>query len=150
MAIWESIQSCSGKSSKFKEVFHTRWLSFEGSVDAMVSNYNSLVSVFLEEKSGKAPSLHKPITSYKFLHVIHFLADILKPLSNLSKSYQQSDLDFSEVTPPLLMSTIETINNLESGQYGTKLQGFLSKMPSEPKVDSDGLLTFLSSERRGH
>ena len=100
MAMLESVQSLSpGQSSRFKQVFHTRWLSFEGSVDALVTNYSSLLSVFLEEKSGKSLMLHKPVSCYKFLYVAHFLNDCLKPLVILSKMYQKSDIDFSEVTP---------------------------------------------------
>ena len=80
MSMLEAIQSITpGQSSRFKQVFHTRWLSFEGSVDAMVTNYSSLISVFLEERSGKALSLHKSLTCYKFLYVAHFLNDVLKP-----------------------------------------------------------------------
>jgi hypothetical protein len=44
-----------------------RWLSFEGSVQAVIDNYPSLVSVFIEENSAKALVMHKPITTYKFL-----------------------------------------------------------------------------------
>ncbi|XP_053388096.1 zinc finger protein 862-like [Mercenaria mercenaria] len=48
MAMLEMLQKVSKvHSSKFKEVFHTRWLSFEGSVDAFIRNFSSLVSVFL-------------------------------------------------------------------------------------------------------
>ncbi|KAG1673513.1 hypothetical protein GQR58_015535 [Nymphon striatum] len=60
MAMLESIQSLfGGQLSRFKQVFHTRWLSFEGSVDAMVINFSGLISVFMEENSGKALSMHK-------------------------------------------------------------------------------------------
>lgn len=55
-------------------------------MDALVRNYGDLVSVFFEERSGKALSLYKPITSYKFLYVVNFMCDILKPLAALSKS----------------------------------------------------------------
>ena len=54
--------------TRLQQVFHTRWLSFEGSVQAVV-NYPSLVSVFIEDNSAKALVMHKPITtSYKFLY----------------------------------------------------------------------------------
>ncbi|XP_053388248.1 zinc finger protein 862-like [Mercenaria mercenaria] len=147
MAMLESIQQHSqGKCLKFKEVFHTRWLSFEGSVEAMVRNYGDLVSVFLEESSGKALSLYKPITSYKFLYVVHFLCDLLKPLAALSKTFQKSDLDFSEVMP-MLHSTIDRVEHLGSKKDGTYLSGFISQVPDEPQVGDDGLTTF---EYQGH
>ncbi|XP_045211119.2 zinc finger protein 862-like [Mercenaria mercenaria] len=147
MVMLEAIQHHSqGKCLKFKEVFHTRWLSFEGSVDAMVRNYGDLVSVFLEESSGKALSLYKPITSYKFLYVVHFLCDLLKPLAALSKTFQKSDLDFSEVMP-MLHSTIDRVEHLGSKKDGTYLSGFISQVPDEPQVGEDGLTTF---EYQGH
>ena len=70
-AMLESVQSLSGGSSS----------SFEGSVDAFVSNYGNVVSVFMQENSGKSLSLHKPISSFKFLYVVHFLCDVLKLIS---------------------------------------------------------------------
>ena len=84
---------------KFKEVFHTRWLSFDGVLQALLQNYSSLISLFLEESSGKALALHKPITSYKFLYVAHYLVDVMEHLSRLSRIYQKSDLDFTNVNP---------------------------------------------------
>ncbi|KAJ8299944.1 LOW QUALITY PROTEIN: hypothetical protein KUTeg_021463 [Tegillarca granosa] len=53
---------------------------FEGSVHAIVVNYPALLSVFMEEKSGRALSLHKPVSTYKFLYCAHFLSDVLKQL----------------------------------------------------------------------
>lgn len=142
MAMLETIQSVTGQSSRFKEVFHTRWLSFEGSVSAMVNNYSSLISVFLEENSGKALSLHKSLTCFKFLYVVHFLCDVLKPLSILSKMYQKQDIAFTEVTP-LLKSTIDIVDELRVKKNGFKLSEFLGQVPSEPSTDSDGLVTFM-------
>jgi hypothetical protein len=44
--------------TRLQQVFHARWLSFEGSVQAVVVNYPSLVSVFNEENSAKALAYH--------------------------------------------------------------------------------------------
>ena len=131
--------------SRFKQVFHTRWLSFEGSVDAILENYEALVSVLLEENGGKSLSLYKPITCYKFLYVANFLADALKHLSVLSKMFQKKDLDFGEVTP-LLRSTVDSLEG-PSATPGKKLAEFLKVVPGKPQVDSDGLETF---EHCGH
>ncbi|KAJ8303643.1 hypothetical protein KUTeg_020039 [Tegillarca granosa] len=69
----EAIQTVlNSHATKFKEVFHTSWLSFEGSVHAIVVNYPALLSVFMEEKSGRALSLHKPVSTYKFLYCANF------------------------------------------------------------------------------
>ena len=93
--------------TRLQQVFHTRWLSFEGSVQAVVVNYASLVSVFIEDNSAKALVMHKPITtSYKFLYTVHFLSDVLRHLAILCKAYQRSDIDFTEVNP-LLLSNVD-------------------------------------------
>ena len=97
MARLSAIQAIlNAHSSRFKEVFHTRWLTFEGSVSALVRNYSSLLSVFLEESSAKALSLYKPISTYKFLYVAHFLSDVLEHLAILSQMYQKKNLCFRD------------------------------------------------------
>ncbi|XP_053400474.1 zinc finger protein 862-like [Mercenaria mercenaria] len=135
MATLPAIQTVlQGQTVRFKEVFHTCWLSFEGSVDALVKNYSSLLSVFLEESSGKALSLYKPISTYKFLYVAHFLCDTLKPLAILSKMYQKKDLTYSEISP-LLSSTIGILEDLRDNRSGHMLAKFLKVTPQEPKLD---------------
>ncbi|XP_062594268.1 zinc finger protein 862-like, partial [Saccostrea cucullata] len=140
----QGILDCS-RGTRLKQVSHTRWLSFEGSVQAVVDNYQSVVAVMLEESSAKALALHKPISCYKFLYVAHFLADALKPLAVLSRSYQRSDLDFTEVNC-LLHSTVKVLDNL-IGNPGGNLSAFLQHAPSEPTLDESGLYTF---EFQGH
>ena len=137
----QSIVEQASKCKKFKEVFHTRWLSFDGALQALLQNYNSLVSLFLEESSGKALCLHKPITSYKFLYVAHYLADVMDHLSRLSKMYQRSDLDFTDVNL-LLEATIETIRELKETKTGAMLRKFVYSVPTTPTEDDDGLCTF--------
>ncbi|KAH3814605.1 hypothetical protein DPMN_143110 [Dreissena polymorpha] len=112
-----------GGTKKFKEMFHTRWLSFEGSVGAIIANYEFLVSVFLEETAGKPLSLHKPITTFKFLYVSHFLADCLESLAILSKSFQKQDLNFAEIHP-FLAATIDSLAEIKDGKSGDKLSKF--------------------------
>lgn len=52
MARLEGIQSVlKASQTRLQQVFHTRWLSFEGSVQAVVDNFPVLVSVFLEDNS---------------------------------------------------------------------------------------------------
>ncbi|XP_052797650.1 E3 SUMO-protein ligase KIAA1586-like [Mya arenaria] len=146
-AMLEAIQTITpGQSGKFKEVFHTRWLSFHGSVEACIMNFSSVVAVFLEEKSGKSLSLYKPITTYKFLYVLHFMADVLQPLAILSKSFQTKDIDFAEVNP-LLATAVQTIEKVSEGKCGPRLVQFLKQVPEEPKTGDDGLETF---EFHGH
>ncbi|XP_048763590.2 zinc finger protein 862-like [Ostrea edulis] len=146
MSRLEGIQAVLKDSkTRLQQVFHTRWLTFEGSVQAVVDNYSSLVSVFLEDNYAKALAMHKPITTYKFLYTAHYLADVLRHLAILCKSYQRSDIDFTEVNP-LLLSTVEVLEGLRSGSGGN-LSQFLNQVPETPEVDSVGLCTF---EFKGH
>lgn len=99
--------------------------------------------MFLQTDSGKALSWYKPIACYKFVHVVHFLWDVLQPLSILSKMYQTKDLDYTEVPP----CGHNRENYKADTNSGTKLSHFLSDVPSEPVLDQDGLYTF---EFEGH
>lgn len=137
----QSIVQQTSNCRKFKEVFQTRWFSFDGALQVLLQNYDSLVSLLLEESSGKALSLHKPITCYKFLYVAHYLADVMDHLSRLSKMYQKSDLDFTDVNP-LLEATIQSIRELNESKTGATLKKFLLSVSSTPTEDVNGLTTF--------
>lgn len=76
------------KASRFKQVFHTRWLSFEGSVKAVVTNYSALLSVLQEDKRAKSLGLLKSISCYKFLYCTYYLY-VLKSLGILCRAIQQ-------------------------------------------------------------
>jgi len=121
-------------------------ISFEGSVSAVVQNYTSLVSVFLEETSGKALSLYKLITYFNSLYRAHFLSEVLKHLCVLSKAYQRADLECSEVNP-LFQSTVGVIVGLKDRKTGSVLCRFLETVPAEPTLDECGLYKF---EFEGH
>ena len=104
MAMLESEQSLSGgSSSRFKEVFHIRWLSYRGSVDGFVSHFGIVVSVFLQENSGKSISLHKPISSFNIVYVSHFLCVVLKPPSVLSNCTNRQIWIFPRLRPIFLV-----------------------------------------------
>ena len=98
--------------SRFKQVFHTRWFSFEGLVDAILENYEALVSVPVEENGGKNPWV---CTSQS--HVISFcVLQISRQMHWSTWLYwinQNKDLDFGEVTP-LLSSTVDSLEGLSA------------------------------------
>ncbi|KAJ8300973.1 hypothetical protein KUTeg_022492 [Tegillarca granosa] len=128
----------SGNGTRVKQVFHTRWLSFEGSVQADVTNY---------PRQYCKDSMH--VKAYYYLQVFvccTLLADILTQLAILCKSYQRSDIDFTEVNP-LLHSTVEVIEDLANTCSGSNFTTFLADVPSEPSIDSAGLCAF---EYKGH
>jgi len=47
------------KGKRFRQVFATRWLSFEGAITALIENYSGLVSVFVEDGSAIRGHLNK-------------------------------------------------------------------------------------------
>ena len=91
------VQSSRGR--RFQQVFATRWLSFDGSLTALISNYPALVALLMEEstKAPKAKGLLKHVASFKFTYVTHCLADIMAQLAHLCKIFQKKNLDFSIV-----------------------------------------------------
>jgi hypothetical protein len=119
---------------KLKQIFHTRWLSFDGALQAVIVNYSSLLSVLLADKSAKAAGLVKSLSTYKFLYTAHFLSDVMHYLCRLSKSYQSSDINFTSVYS-LLENTICKIKSLENGS-GENITAFLKSVPNAP-VESD-------------
>jgi hypothetical protein len=85
---------------KFHQVFHTRWLSFEGAVDAIVASIDPLFTVLIEDSTSDptAKGILKFVTTYSFLATTYLLADILPVLARLSKRFQRSQVDFTTVT----------------------------------------------------
>ena len=54
---------------KFHQVFHTRWLSFEGAVDAIVASIDPLFTVLIEDSTSDptAKGILKFVTTFSFL-----------------------------------------------------------------------------------
>ena len=76
---------------KFKQTFHTRWLSFDGPIDAILANLDPLISALIgdSDPDQSAKGLLKFISNFSFLVTTHFLCDVLPLLSRLSKIFQQ-------------------------------------------------------------
>jgi hypothetical protein len=89
---------------KVKQVFFTRWLSFQDSVQALSSCISSVMSclevVAMERSSEGRAKLHgvlKQMATFKFIGLTYFLADIMGILGILSKSMQKENVQHSEV-----------------------------------------------------
>ena len=76
---------------KFQQVFHTCWPSFDGAVQANLTNYDPLVSALISDAESDpiAKGILRFITTYLFLASTHLLADVLPALSRLSKLFQK-------------------------------------------------------------
>jgi len=118
---------------KMKQTFHTRWLSFEGAVDAILQNYDALVSCLeMDVAEGCDPTasgLLTFISDYQFLAVSHMLSDVLRVLGTLSRVFQTRDLDLS-VMNFAINSATASIKGMKSTP-GPNLQKFISSLPED-------------------
>lgn len=117
---------------KFHQVFHTRWLSLDRAVQAILDNLDPLISALISDSDNDptAKGILKFITTFQFLATTHFLADALPVLSQLSKRFQRQCVDFTAVSEGVQV----TISALEGFKQtpGPRLQKFTSEIPSEP------------------
>ena len=117
---------------KFHQVSHTRWLSFEGAIDAIVASLDPLYSVLIEESSSDptACGILNFMVTFKFLATTYLFADVLPVLARLSKRFQRSQVDFTTVTDRvnITISALETFKSTP----GPKLANFLSQVTGTP------------------
>ena len=92
---------------KFHPAFRTRWLSFEGAVDAIVASIDPLFTVLIEDSTSDptVKGILKFVATYSFLATTYLLADILPILARLSKRFQRSQVDFTTVTDGVSVTT---------------------------------------------
>ena len=90
----QTILQCA--ETKLKQTFHTRWLSFEGAVEAILANVDPLMAGLISdsESDPTAKGILTFISTFQFLATTHFLADVLAVLSRLSKMFQRQCVDF--------------------------------------------------------
>jgi hypothetical protein len=111
---------------KVKEVFDSRWLSFEGAVEAVLRNLSSLIAALLQDKET---GMLKLIGTYEFVAVTHFMTDVLAITGHLCKIFQKQNLDFTYANRSItscVSALLELGNN--PGQQEHK---FLLEVPEE-------------------
>ena len=120
--------------TKFKQTFHTRWLSFEGAVEAILDNLDPLMAALISdsESDPTAKGLLTFISTFRFLATTHFLADVLAVLSRLSKTFQRQCVDFTAVSDGV-ESSVAALNSFKLAP-GPRLQKFISEVPSESEL----------------
>ena len=121
----QAILQCA--ETKFKQTFHTRWLSFEGAVEAILVNLDPLMVALISdsESDSTARGLLTFISTFQFLATTHFLA----VLSRLSKTFQRQRVDFTAVSDGV-ESTVSALNGFQLTP-GPRRQRFLTSIPSE-------------------
>lgn len=98
---------------KFHQIFHTRWLSFDGAIDAIVVSLDPLF-ITLIKNSALDPTTNGFLNLWPhlaFYRCFYLLLDILPVLARLSKRFQTSQVDFMTVTDgvSVTQSTLEAL-----------------------------------------
>ncbi|XP_045207438.2 E3 SUMO-protein ligase KIAA1586-like [Mercenaria mercenaria] len=116
------LEDCDQK--RIKQVAHTRWLSHHDAVTSLRDTYGAVI-MDLEDavESGKdkvrigsgpsASGLGKKLKTYQSVHIIHFLCDALRPLTQLALTFESNNVDLS-VIKPKMDATISALNKLKS------------------------------------
>ena len=76
------------KNIKLKRLFDVRWLSMGEAVSAIIKNHEPLLILTTQEAAKGDPMairLNKQLSSYLFLALMHFSADVLSATNYLSK-----------------------------------------------------------------
>ena len=122
---------------KLKQTFHTRWLSFDGVVDAILINIDPLIFALISDSDSdsSAKGLLQFMTNFLFvattLATTHFFCDILPLLSQLSKCVQQKQVDFKVISHGV-STTVAALQSLKL-TLGPRLRRFLSEIPDIPQ-----------------
>ena len=97
----QEILDCADR--KFQQVFHTIWLSFDGAVQAILTNLEALISALISDSATDptAKGILAFITTFQFLASTHLLCDVLPTLTHLSKTFQRQCVDFSAIADAL-------------------------------------------------
>ena len=123
---------------KFPQVFHTRWLSFEGSVDAIVASLDPLYTLLIEDSSSDptAKGILDFMVTFSFLATTYLLADILPVLARLSSDSRDPKL-ISQLSLTELVSLQPLLHHLRK-PLGLSLRSFLVKFQL---IQTQGLFT---------
>ena len=85
---------------RFKRLYEIRWLSLGNSIIAFIRNYEPLMLLIEEDAAVGDPTamgLHVQLAQFKFVALLHFVADVLNTTNQLSCQLQSRDVHFSTV-----------------------------------------------------
>ena len=121
---------------KLKKACKTRWLSYEKSVSPLLSEFEAVLQFLhmFADSQATAAGLLKKVQNAKFVGTLYILGDVLPILSELSLTFQNGYLNFSQIGPSIEMAKLRLSNVLED------------KSPLEKLERDIDLLTAMSSE----
>ena len=90
-------------AKKIKKACKTWWLSTDSAVKSAVENYPAIIQTLLklEEKCATSAGLLRHMNTPKFLSTLYLLHAVLPKLSDISKAFQRSVVNFSHMKPCL-------------------------------------------------
>ena len=88
-------------AKKIKKACKTRWLSTDSAVRSAVENYPAIIQTLLklEGKCATSAGLLRHMNTAKFLSTMYILRSVLPILSDVSKAFQRSVVNFSRMKP---------------------------------------------------
>ena len=93
------------KETKLKEPKFVRWLSRAAAVSAFVKCLPAVITALereaTERKDPAAKAYANRVKTFRFVACLLLLADVLPHLSHLSRKFQESNLDYSQLKPAL-------------------------------------------------
>lgn len=130
-------------AKKIKKACKTRWLSTDSAVKSAVQNYPAIIQTLLklEEKCATSAGLLRHMNAPKFLSTLYLLHAVLPKLSDVSKAFQRSVVNFSRMKP-CLDSAKAALKDLQTSQ--SPVDDFKS---ATEKLTEMGLLDFEVPDR---
>ena len=88
-------------ANKIKKACKTRWLSTDSAIRSAVENYPAIIQTLLklEGKCATSAGLLRHMNTAKFLSTMYILRSVLPILSDVSKAFQRSVVNFSRMKP---------------------------------------------------
>ena len=88
-------------AKKIKKACKTRWLSTDSAIRSAVENYPAIIQTLLklEGKCATSAGLLRHMNTAKFLSTMYILRSVLPILSDVSKAFQRSVVNFSRMKP---------------------------------------------------
>lgn len=136
-------------AGKLKQIFFTRWLSFNDCIEAMVNCIDSLIACLhtVREDSAHgvtATGILKNVASYKFIATTYFCADVVGILSILSKCMQKQGLLYSNIKSQVESSMVAILAFQETD--GPYLKEFKNLIDATPPTEFPMVSTFKSHD----
>ena len=114
--------------TKLKEPKFVRWLSHDAAASAFLHNLPAIIAALEREASERhdpaAKAYAKRIKTYKFVASLLLFSDTLPHLTALSKTFQKSNLDYTEVKPAFSITALRQLQT-NNGPFEKRIDGAL-------------------------